>query len=271
MNVHVVFLILPFILFADLSWGHGEVVPRIRNASREIAKEPTNASRYRHRGNLYRKYKDWKAALDDFQQAARMQPNLSGVDRQIAEMHFKLKDYEAAEQALALFLQAHPNDLQARRLNANLLAAQGQVDAADAAFDRILKTLPHPTVDFYVEWIDAIASNGPEQYPRALQRIHIALDRLGPIPSLQLKALRLEEERGNYDTALGWLERLIAQSAHPETWLVRKGEILKAAGRNDQAVAVYRQALTAWERRPAWARETAEARQLLQRISKELP
>ncbi len=264
-------LILPCLLQPGASWGHGEVPPRIRNATREIQKDPSNAKLYRHRGSLYRRYQKWDDALSDYQQVARLQPDLPGTILPRAEILTQLKRYEEAENVLAPYLQAHPDNLQALRLHARLLSVRGRFNEMDAVYTRILADLRHPTADFYIEWIDTLMDTGPEQFPRALKHLDTALARLGPVPSLQLKALRIEEARANYDAALGWLDKLLASSTHPETWLVRKGQLLKQAGRSDDATTAYREALDAWEQRPAWAQETHQAKELYLSIKQELP
>ena len=62
-----------------------------------------------------------------------------------------------------------------------------------------------------------------------------------------LYAVELEVEAGRYDEALRRIDRLASGSARQEPWLMRKGALLEAAGRPDEAIAVYSEALEAIE------------------------
>ena len=67
---------------------------------------------------------------------------------------------------------------------------------------------------------------------------------------MQLSAIELELRRQNYDAALVRLDRVTSQSERKEAWLVRRGEILKLAGREEEARAAFNAALVAIESLP---------------------
>jgi len=88
------------------------------------------------------------------------------------------------------------------------------------------------------------------------------LEALGEPVTLQLYALELETGAKRYDDALRRVNRLAAQSARKEPWLMRRGAILEAAGRNAEAAETYRGALTALDTLPASRRNNNAVRRL---------
>jgi len=72
---------------------------------------------------------------------------------------------------------------------------------------------------------------------------------------LQLPAIELELRRQNYDGALSRLDLIAAQSERKEAWLVRRGEILKLAGRDEEARAAFNAALVAIDSLPPARRQ----------------
>jgi predicted negative regulator of RcsB-dependent stress response len=82
------------------------------------------------------------------------------------------------------------------------------------------------------------------------------IKRLGPLVTLQLTAIDLELRRRNYNAALARLDEITSQSDRKETWLVRRGEILKLAGRQEEARAAFNAALVAIESLPPQRRQS---------------
>ena len=93
-----------------------------------------------------------------------------------------------------------------------------------------------------------------------------AIARIGPVPALELRALALEEQSGRVDAALNRLDRLTLAAERRETWLRRRGDLLRRAGREDAARAAYSAALHAIASLPTWLRESPE----LENLAKEL-
>ena len=69
--------------------------------------------------------------------------------------------------------------------------------------------------------------------------------RLGWMVTLQVAAIDLELNRQRPDEALARLETIVSRSNRKETWLARKGEILLAAGKTQEAQEVLSAALRA--------------------------
>ena len=67
---------------------------------------------------------------------------------------------------------------------------------------------------------------------------------------MQLTAIDLEVRQKRYDAALARIDTVAAATPRKETWLARKGEILRQAGRPAEAREAYRAALQALESLP---------------------
>jgi len=90
----------------------------------------------------------------------------------------------------------------------------------------------------------------------ALRGLDDGINKLGPVVTLQIAAIELELRRKNYDGALARLDQITAQSERKEAWLVKRGEILKLAGRDDEARAAFNAALVAIEALPPAYRQS---------------
>ena len=86
-------------------------------------------------------------------------------------------------------------------------------------------------------------SAGEKHFRSALHSIDEGVQQLGPVVTLELFAIELEIKLQRYDAALARLEKVAAQSARKEKWLLRRGEILQLAGRRDEARRAFAQAL----------------------------
>jgi len=95
-----------------------------------------------------------------------------------------------------------------------------------------------------------------QRIDEALRGLEEGISKLGPVVTLQLAAIDLELRRKNFDGALVRLDQIAAQSQRKESWLVRRGEILKLAGRDEEARAAFNAALNAIESLPPAHRQS---------------
>ena len=87
---------------------------------------------------------------------------------------------------------------------------------------------------------------------------------------MHLCAVELEVELQRYDAALGRIDTLMARSARKDSWLIRRGDILKKAGRKKAARTAFTAALKAIESLPSSRRRVPATVAQIQRINKEL-
>ena len=97
---------------------------------------------------------------------------------------------------------------------------------------------------------NVLVDAGEPHWERALQGLEAGIKRLGPLVTLQLLAIDIEVKLHRIDAAVARVDRVAAESARKETWLVRRGEILLQAGRKAEAQAAYSRALAALDTLP---------------------
>ncbi|WBS03467.1 tetratricopeptide repeat protein [Pseudoduganella sp. SL102] len=121
-------------------------------------------------------------------------------------------DADAAGQLFAGFLKKNPNAREVRSAYARLLVEQKRYDAARAQFERMLKDEPDNPGTLYALGIMSIQASdqkGAEDYLRRFVAVLGDSDDPERDPSKGLMLLaQIAEERGDFDGALGWLDKV---------------------------------------------------------------
>jgi len=239
-------------LLSSFAFAHEGLHEQIAAITAKIKRDPKNASLYLQRGELHRLHRDWNRAAADYDRAARLQSNLAIVDVARGKMLFDSGRFQRAKLVLDRFLAHQPNHFDAVMTRARVLAKLGSTAAAVNDFTRAIAQ--SPDTELYLERAETINRHG-KHIDEALSGLDEGIKRLGPVVSLQLPAIELELRRQNYDGALSRLDLIAAQSERKEAWLVRRGEILKLAGRDEDARAAFNAALVAIESLPPARRQ----------------
>ena len=260
-----VLLLLPCAVAA-----HGDLHEQIAEVTRRIEREPDDASLHFKRGELRRFHRDWEAALKDLDRAAELDPELGVVDLARGRTFLQAGRPKEAVSALDRFLAGNPGHGGARVERARALAKLGRGLDAAAEYARAIDLLDRPRPGTYLERADALAGEGPTHLERAIRGLDEGIRRLGPAVTLQLKAIDLEVAAGRLDAALARLDRASAPFVRKETWLARRGEILKKAGRPREAREAFTSAVAAIASLPASRRRTKSMSKLGKRLRSEL-
>jgi len=235
--------------------AHEGLHEQIAAITAKIKRDPKNASLYLQRGELHRLHHDWARAASDYDRAERLQPNLKIVELARGKMFFDSSRLQRAKLTLDRFLNSQPNHYEGLITRARVLARLGaRIDAArDFTQALSLSSIPEP--ELYLERANVLAAD-EKQLNEALRGLDEGINKLGPLVTLQVAAIDFELRSKNYDGALARLDQITAQSQRKESWLVRRGEILQLAGRNDEARAAFNAALTAIESLPPAQRQS---------------
>ncbi|MBK7976719.1 MAG: hypothetical protein IPK07_26775 [Deltaproteobacteria bacterium] len=237
-------------------WADDDVALRIQEISKKIAESPKDASLRAFRADLHRFTRDFDAALADCEGARVLAPRDATVctvcGRVLADAGFPRAAKAVAETGLG----TAPDDPELRLLHARMLAKLGDALGAWDDYSAVIRAVPAPSPDLFLERSDALAATGPEHLDRALGGLEEGIGRLGPVITLEIRALELEEKLGRVDAAVMRVDRLMADAKRKETWLVRKGDVLRRAGRDEQAAESYRAALAALEALPPRVRDS---------------
>ena len=235
--------------------AHEGLHEQIAAITAKIKRDPKNASLYLQRGELHRLHRDWMRAAADYDRAERLQPGLQIVDLARGKMLFDSGKLQRAKLTLDRFLSRQPAHYEGLITRARVLVKLGARTDAAKDFTQALSLASIPEPELYLERANVVAA-GEAQLPDALSGLDEGINKLGPLVTLQLVAIDLELRRKNYDGALVRLDQITAQSQRKEAWLVRRGEILKLAGRDAEARAAFNAALTAIESLPPAHRQS---------------
>lgn len=244
--------------------AHPGVEEQIAVLDKLLEAKPEDATLYLRRGELHRIHKDWKSAERDYLHALKLNPDLAAVELCLGRMRFEAGDARQALEHLERYLELRPGDPEGRIARGRARAKLGRyLEAADdftAALARAGESPSQPEI--YLERARALVAAGPAQVDRALRGLDEGLQELGEPVSLQLYAVELEVGAARFDAALRRLDRLAAGSVRKEPWLMRKGAVLEAAGRPDEAGELYSRALDAISSLPASRRDTRAVRRM---------
>lgn len=257
------------ITLALLLAAHGDLHEQIVEVTRRIRKDPENARLYLKRGDLRRFHGEWDPAREDYARAVALDPELSeGTALALGKLELAAGRPGPARKALDRFLSARPGDPEGRLQRARALAKLGEHAAAVEDYTRALAAFRTPRPQYYLERADLLAARG--RFVEAIRGLDEGIARLGSPVTLVFRAMDLEVERGNHDAALARLDGLLSRFARRDFLLVRRGEILKSAGRAGEAGEAFAAALEEIERLPPARRGARGTRDLERKLRREL-
>jgi predicted Zn-dependent protease len=248
-------LVVCLFLVSSFALAHEGLHEQIVAVSAKIHRDPKNASLYLQRGELYRLHRDWTRAAADYDRASRLRPDLTIIDLARGKMLYESGRFQRARFILNRFLRQQPGHYEGLLTRARVLARIGLHHNSITDFNEALAKSTVPDPDLYIERAHVTAED-EEQIDEALNSLDEGIKRLGPLVTLQLTAIDLELRRHNYDSALTRLDQITSQSERKEAWLVRRGEVLKLAGREEEARAAFNAALVAIESLPPERRQS---------------
>jgi tetratricopeptide (TPR) repeat protein len=227
---------------ATPSWGHGSLSEQLARLDAEIARAPREPTGYLRRAELHRRQGQVDAALADWQRARELDPHLPGLDLQVAGTLLTAgRDAEAGPH-LDRAVTDPASETAALLLRGRRHLTQGRARLASRDLARAVARLgPAATADDHLQLVGALRAAG--QPRRAGQAIAGARRHLGALVSLDLAAIDLALEQRHHHRALSLIDEQIRATPRPASWLLRRGDVLAAAGRPTQARRAYQAAL----------------------------
>jgi tetratricopeptide (TPR) repeat protein len=260
----ILLLTLALSFAAANAFGHGDVHERIVALTDQIARTPTNASLYFQRADLYRVDGDWTNALIDLNHVSRLDRSLKRVDFMRGLVQHEANQPQAALAPLNRYLAEKPPDGEAYTVRARVLAKLGRYSGAVEDYTMAIKVAHTANPELFIERASSLRAMG--KLDEAIRGLDEGIRKLGPLVTLELPAVDIEIALKNYDTALARIDTVTARLQRKETWLVRRAEILRTAGREDDAKKNYYAALEAINRLPPAHRGTRMMLELEARI-----
>jgi tetratricopeptide (TPR) repeat protein len=245
------------------AFGHGDVHERINQLTQQITQTPSNASLFFQRAELYRVDQDYTNALIDLDRVAQLDPTIVRVDFCRGRVQFEANRPQAALPPLNKYLASKPKDAEAFTTRARVLAKLGQHKPAVEDYTTAIG-LSTSSPELFIERAESWRAQGKGE--EAIRGLDEGIRKMGPLVTLELPAIDLEVSLKRYDAAVARIDAVTARLQRKETWLFRRAEILRQAGRQADAKNNYREALAAIERLPPTHRNTRATLDLEGRI-----
>jgi tetratricopeptide (TPR) repeat protein len=271
--------LLVVLLVARAAVAHGDMHEQIADATKQIEAEPAGSKKlpflYYQRGELQRQHGAWAEAEADFNAAERLDPQradekLRDLDLSRGRLYLDWNRPAQAKTALDRYLARWGNNPEALMNHARALVALGWGIEAVDHMDKAITGLGQPEPDHYLMRAETLVKLGRKHLPRAIRGLDEGIKQLGPIVTLETRAIELELELSRWDAALRRVDVLLKQQARQDLWLARRGDILERAGRPTQARRAREQALAAIDRLPPTIRAHKTTAELHQRLVRSL-
>lgn len=248
------------------AWAHGDLHLQIVEVTKEIEKQPRNAELYMRRAELHRAHYDWDLAQADYDYAFALDPKLPYIHLARARMFLDANWPLSCKTAVERFLAGNPDHWEGRMIRARALAKLNRGLEAAQDFTKAIAKSPEGRPELFLERAQALASAGKDHVDEAIKGLDEGIQSMGPLVTLQLYAMDLETEHGRYDAALKRVDSVMAKAPRKETWLERRGNILRQAGRSAEARKAYEAALDAMKTLPPARRNVPAMVELEKRL-----
>lgn len=234
--------------------------------------DPNHSRALQEQGHLFRDRGQLDQAMAFYQQATRQNPSLiacwqsqlailqqrgdalraAGVEEQVRYLSALPKPLLAvsdliaqgkllkAEQLVRQFLQQVPHHVEAMRLLADVGVKLGILDDAEFLLEAAVKLAPEHLA-LRVDYLQALRKR--QKFQVAMQQATWLLEQRPDNPQFQSLYAIEAMQTGDYDTAVAYLDKVLAKLPGEPTTLTTKGHALKTAGKQDQAISSYRAAL----------------------------
>jgi tetratricopeptide (TPR) repeat protein len=215
---------------ADAHGSHDELVGELLE---ELQLKPNDPSLLLRLASANCEHGDWETALSYLDMVERLAPGQFRTEVVRGQSLFTAGKYRQAIKSLDGALVKEPHNPRAHLFRARSHAALEQVEPSLTDYRTLSAetTLPEPAI--VLETANALARW--KRVPEAIDLLADGLAKIGPEPSLVLRAMELELSLGQYDSALTRVEAMQRSAPRPETWMVQRALLLEQAGRADAA------------------------------------
>jgi len=231
------------LLAAGTARAHGDLHQRIEDLSVQIQTHPTDMGLYLERAELNRLHANWDAALRDYESAERLVPAVAEMGYYKGRVWAEAGCPDRARPLLDRFLATHPTHVEALLVRSDVLEALGHKLLAAEDLGVALAQTDSPGPELYLSRAVLLVSADDSQVDEALATIDHGIARLGPLITLIQFAFETELARNRFQAALGRIEQLPIEVQEAPTWLKRRGDVLRALERRQEAREVYFRAL----------------------------
>ncbi|MBC8040829.1 MAG: tetratricopeptide repeat protein [Opitutaceae bacterium] len=215
------------------AFSHGAFHERQAQMQAAINEQPGDALLRCRLAELYGEHGEFTEALAALDSARAIDPQLALVDLVRADIFLQTGRAREACGLLDGYIAKNSGNAHARLLRARARLALGEKEKAISDYRAALAMSRAPEPDLYQEVGDAMAVQ--RMTVDALAVFEAGLRKLGPIPSLTLRAMDIEVATGRYEAALARVDVLQRSSPRPEPWMAKRASLLAQAGRKVEA------------------------------------
>lgn len=261
------FRIAAVILLGALSArAHGDLHLQIVEVTKEIEKAPRDPELYLRRAELHRAHSDWDASQADYDHAFSLDPKLPLIDLARGRMFLDANWPLSSKTAVDRFLAKNPGHQEGLTVRARALVKLNRRLEAARDYTGAIAKAPEGRPELFLERAQALAAEGKDHVDAAIKGLDEGIQIMGPLVTLNLYAMDLEAANGRYDAALKRLDSVMEKAPRKETWLERRGNILRQAGNPAEARKAYESALTALKSLPPARRNVPAMVELEKRL-----
>lgn len=267
------FILMPFLTLMCITpvKAHGDLDIRIQAVTSDIESNPDSAHLYFVRGKLRFQHEEYDLAVTDINTSMDKGYIHDLQKIYLSKSHYRLQQYDLAEQLLNEFLSEDPDNVVGLKLKGRILFAQENFEASALAFEKVIsltiKSLPENYLEAVLSWK---ATSHPERYARAVSVLQLGLKKLGPIVTLQNQLIDLHLESGNGHEAIAIQKGIIEKTNRKESAYFKLAEIYLSLKDNEGAKNALEQARSAMTRLPARIRQNKAMRSLEDQIEQHL-
>lgn len=247
--------------FVAPAWADAAVAARLSALTLQIERTPDNPSLRLERAVAYIESNEPALALADIAVAETI-----GDPVQAAFTHgmllYATGDIDAARPYFDHYLNAYPEQQQAREYRARLLRDAGESRLALADYEYLLAHSDSLDPGYYLAAARLLAALPDRGVDEALALLDARVQQRGPITSLQRYAITLETNRGQYQRAIARMAGLDQRLKATPQWQAEVAALWLRAGLPEEALPY----LTVAEGQLQSGRPTAANRELLANV-----
>lgn len=217
--------------------AHGTLDERIQGITTELKSRPDDAALHFLLADVYGQHEEWKRALDELTRVDQLAPGKFPTDLIRGNAWLVAGKAENAVEALNRILVTHPDSVRALTLRARSFALAANEEACLRDYGAALSVARRLEPDLIEESADAFAKAG--RVDEAVAVLNRGIDAVGPLPSLELRAMDLDVAAHRFDTALARIDAIEKSAPRREPWMAKRAELLTQASRTAEARAAW--------------------------------
>lgn len=212
----------------------------IVRATSALEQDPENADLYARRAHYYRLGGHLEEALTDLMRARNLEPGNMAVALGLGLTLSALGRDHEAEAELNRFISTGSRSVRAFSERAAVRARGGRFPEAIADYTEAIEI--QRDIELYLRRGQLQEATG--DLSAAVVGYFDGFEHLGGAVTLRLALIRVETQRGEYDSALAYIDQELQRAPVKTTWYLRRAEVLRAAGRAEEAELALDMALT---------------------------